>query len=63
MGGKQFGVPGSKSVHDPKPRQELISSSVPQGWLLTSIFIKDGDNETKLAFGKFTDTGRSVDML
>lgn len=57
MDGKQVGVPGSKSVHDSKPRQELFSSSVPQGWLLASIFIKDEDNETKLAFGKFTDTG------
>lgn len=57
MDGKQVGLPGSKRVHDPKPRQELFSSSVPQGWLLTSVFIKYGDNETKLAFGKFTDTG------
>lgn len=55
MDGKQVGVPGSKSVHDPKPKQELISSSVPQGWLLTSIFIRDGDNETKLVFGTLTD--------
>lgn len=55
--GKHVGVPGSKSVPDPKPTQELISSSVPQEWLLTSIFIKDGDNETKLAFGKFLETG------
>lgn len=55
MDGKQVGVPGSKSVHDPKPRQELISSSVPQGWLLASIFIRGRDNETKLAFVKLTD--------
>lgn len=26
MGGKQVGVPGSKSDHDPKPRQELIAA-------------------------------------
>lgn len=48
MGGKQVGVPGSKSVHNPKPRQELIAAVSLRVVVDFNIHLKMGTRQSEL---------------